>query len=128
MPMKLSINIGFVTNSSFAVHHFPRQLLDHPEVSAFIEAYEIAQGFIGSSLWHRSACSTVAMTQEQKKQVVEAFQTEEEYFRPPGINTESDEVVVIYGDEHESVARSLSRLMRAAADEMGLKYASGEYH
>jgi hypothetical protein len=127
MPKRLSLNIGFITNSSFAVHHFPRQLLEHPEVKAFIETFEISQGFVGENLWYRSKCGTVAMTQEQKQEVLALFDREPE-FHPPRINTESDDVLIIYGDEHVSVARRLSRLMQDAAEAMGLSYVRGEYH
>lgn len=125
MRMRLSMNIGFVTNSSFAVHHFPRALLEHPSVKGFIEAYEISQGFIGEDMWSRNACGTVAMTKEQKQRVVEAFGPTN---APPHIDTESDDVLIIYGDEHQSVARGLSALMREAAEEMGLDSFRGEYH
>jgi hypothetical protein len=123
------MNIGFITNSSFAVHHFPRQLLEHPEVKAFIESFEVSQGFIGEGLWYRSKCGTFAVTKEQKQKVYDEFHAEgyEEY-HPPHIDTESDSVLIIYGDEHTSLARSLSRLMRDAADAMGLSYVKGDYH
>lgn len=127
MRMRLSMNIGFVTNSSFAVHHFPRALLEHPTVKAFIEAYEISQGFIGRDVWSRNACGTVAMTRDQKRQVVEAFGQEED-FHAPGINVESDEVLIIYGDEHQSLARGLAGLMIQAAEAMNLDSYRGEYH
>lgn len=129
MPKRLSMNIGFVTNSSFAVHHFPKQLLEHPTVRAFIEAFEIRQGFIGDDLWNRSGCASVAMTKGQKAQLVTQFQKEgNEWARPPHINVDSDEVVVIYGDEYTSVAYQLSTLMREAAQEMGLSVGIDDYH
>jgi len=123
------MNIGFITNSSFAVHHFPRQLLEHPEVKAFIETFEISQGFVGSDVWNRSMCSTVAMTKEQKQAAHDAFHAEgyDEY-HPPHVDLETDSVMIIYGDEYSSVARSLSRLMRDAAEAMGLAYQKGDYH
>jgi hypothetical protein len=131
MPKRLSMNIGFVTNSSFAVHHFPRQLLEHPDVRAFIEAFEISQGFIGSELWNRSACSTVAMTKEQKAQIVTQFKGEagdDEWMRPPAIDVESDDVVIIYGDEYTSLAQQLSNLMGKAAEKMNLPISYDDYH
>lgn len=130
MKMKLSMNVGFVTNSSFAVHHFPKEVLDHPDVKSFIETYEISQGFIGEDLWYRNTCSTVAMTKDQKKQVVEKFGPgdEENYSCPPKIDIESDDVLIIYGDEYDSIASELSSLMKYAVEEMGLNYSWSDYH
>lgn len=126
---RLSMNIGFVTNSSFAVHHFPREVLEDPAVKAFVEAYEISQGFVGEALTYRSRCGTVAMTKEQKQQVYDEFHRKEhDFFVPPHVDTESDNILVIYGDEHMSMARELSHLMDEAAKKMGLKVLSGDYH
>lgn len=131
MPMRLSMNIGFTTNSSFAVCHFPRQLLDHPTVKEFIELFEVSQGFIGDDMWNRSTCSTMAVTRKQKERLVEAFHVEGEdaqWVKPPAIDVESDDVTVIYGDEYTSLARNLAGLMREAAKEMGLSFFTDEYH
>jgi len=123
------MNIGFVTNSSFAVHHFPKQLLNHPGVKAFIELFEVSRGFVGDDMWTRSMCGTLAVTKEQKKQVVDKFKREQdEFFRPPHIDVESDDVVIIYGDEYASLAHQISNLMREAAEEMGLSVSTGDYH
>lgn len=109
--MRLSINIGFITNSSFAVHHFPKQLLEYPAVRSFLEVYEISRGFVGPDLDDRANCSTVAMTKDQKQKVGKD--------RLPYVDLEPEGVLVIYGDEYESVARELAELMRQAAEAMG---------
>ncbi len=129
MKMRLSMNIGFVTNSSFVVHHFPKIVLEHPYVKTFVKRYEISQGFIGHNMWNRSECSTIAMTSEQKKEVQMEFQREkEEWMHGPHIDTESDDVLIIYGDEYMSIAQGLSWLMSMAAKAMNLDYSSDDYH
>lgn len=114
MRMRISVNIGFVTNSSSCVHHFPGELLQHPKIKAFMEAFEIAGGFIGPELWHRSHCTTVAITKEQKAEVQHKLTNNEYDARGPAINVDTDEVVIIYGDEYSSIATALCDLMYEA--------------
>lgn len=127
MALRLGINLGFVTNSSSVVHHFPAEVLNDPVVRLFLDKFEIGGGFIGSDLWHRGACSTVAMTKEQKREVQRKLQAINEgqesdgyMARVPAINTEDDSIVVIFGDEYTSLASALSRLMSEAAKQLGL--------
>lgn len=122
----LGINVGFVTNSSSMVHHFPRQLLDDPKVKAFLEAFGVEHGVVGDNLWHRGACTTIAITKEQKQEVVRAF-AEEEYSHPH-IDVNSDEVVVIYGDEYTSVANTLAHMLSELCRERDLPYGGDEYN
>lgn len=114
--MRLSMTIGFITNSSSAIHHFPREVLDHPRVKGFLEAFEITGGFIGEDLWSRSHCTTVAITKEQKEEVQRRLNASEytEYARAPAVDVDSDEIVVIYGDEYQSIASSLADLCAEA--------------
>jgi hypothetical protein len=126
MALRLGINLGFVTNSSSVIHHFPVEILQDPTVKAFIESYEISKGFVGSDLWHRGQCGTFAVTQEQKKDAQRQLNSlSDDYSNIPGISTEADSVVVIYGDEYRSIASSLSYLMQQAAQKMGLKHRCG---
>jgi hypothetical protein len=128
MALRLGINIGFVTNSSSVVHHFPAEVLNDPTVKMFLEKFEISGGFVGSDLWHRGHCATFAVTKDQKKQVQQNLQSindgrEEEggyQTSVPGISTEDDSVVVIYGDEYTSMASTLSHLLSEAAKRLGL--------
>ena len=73
MPKQISVNIGFVTNSSSVVHHFPRELLEHPKVKAFIEKFELQDGFVGEDLWNRDACSSFLVDADQKAEVTRSF-------------------------------------------------------
>jgi hypothetical protein len=120
--MRLSMNIGFVTNSSFMVHHFPAQVLSNPKVAAFIKAFEIANGYVGEDLLNRSMAGTVAITQTQK----ESVRNQLTILNEP--NVETDDVVITYGDEYDSVARSLAELMQEAAEDLGISCYSDEYH
>jgi len=129
MPFRIGVNIGFVTNSSSMVFHFPRQLLDHPKVKQFIEAFELQDGFVGSDLWSRDTCTTIAMTREQKRKARENLASEgSDFCRAPAIDTEDDSVVVIYGDEYESVANTLAHLMQDAAQELKILVSGDEYN
>jgi hypothetical protein len=129
MPLLLSINTSFITNSSSAVHHFPRELLNDPSIRAFIAAFELDGGVIGSDMWSRDLCTTVAMTPEQKQEVLSKLVTGSEYCSPPSIQTDDDTILIIYGDEHTSVASSLARLMESVAEKLGIKLqGSQEYN
>ena len=127
MPKMLGLNIGFITNSSSAVYHFPRSLLAHPTVKKFIDTFELSEGFVGSNLWSRDTCTTIAMTREQKM-AVKAAVADSEYGTPPAIDTDDDSVVIIYGDEYESIARSLANVMSEAAKSEGITVVSDEYN
>jgi hypothetical protein len=106
MPKQISINIGFVTNSSSVVHHFPKELLQHPKIVAFLKAFEIDEGFVGSDLWHRGECATFAVTKEQKEAARSQLQNTD-YGPGPAIDVDGDDFVVIYGDEHRSITATL---------------------
>jgi hypothetical protein len=129
MALRLSINIGFITNSSSVVHHFPRELFNDVRVKAFLDAFEVHGGFVGTDLWHRGECATVAMTKEQKEEAVRKLHGDgyEEY-NPPGITTTDDSVVIIYGDEHQSLAMSLAGLLKSVAEELGIPTGGQDYN
>lgn len=127
MALRIGINIGFVTNSSSMVYHFPRELLANPEVKAFLNAFELHGGFVGSELWSRDTCTTIAMTKEQKQEVV-AKLAESDYCAPPGINVDDDSVVVIYGDEYQSIASTLARMLCDIAHKTGVSISGHEYN
>lgn len=117
MEMITSISLGFVTNSSSAVYHIPRQIMEHPEVQAFLKVWDIRDGVMPEDLWYRTSCTTIAMTPEQKRQVRDKFHEDgyEEY-HAPGIDTEDDSTLVIFGDEHASIAKALVNLIRWTLD------------
>lgn len=126
MPLRLSINIGFITNSSSAVYHFPRHLLEDPKVKSFLEAFELHEGLLSEDLWSRSHCTTIAMTKEQKQEVKARFATDDSY--PPAIDTEDDSVLVIFGDEHSSIANTLAKLLCDVGQKLGIHCLSQEYN
>jgi hypothetical protein len=120
MPKKISISIGFVTNSSSVVHHFPRELLDHPKVKMFIEKFELQHGFVGDDLWHRARCDSFLVAHEQKAEVAQNFRGDnylsgsDHTATGPAIDMDPNKVVLIYGDEYDSVARDLCSLLLEA--------------
>jgi len=115
MSKRVSINIGFITNSSSVVHHFPRRLLETPKIAAFLKTFEVEGGFVGPALWSRSHCTTVAITTEQKSQVHQSLLGSR-----PEVRVDSDELVVIYGDEYSSIATYLCDLLvQALINETG---------
>ena len=126
MPKQISISIGFVTNSSSVVHHFPRELLDHPKVKAFIEKFELQDGFVGDDLWHRAQCGSFLVTPEQKAKVERDFRGDNHLSdgdyqcTGPAIDMDPEQVVLIYGDEYGSIASSLcSLLLNALCEQKG---------
>lgn len=111
---RLSINIGFITNSSSVIHAFDQELLEDEDVKAFMIAYEIQDGFIGKNLWNRSQCGSVILTEEQRQEAI-ANLNDEEYGNP----NIPEPVVVIYGDEYNTLAREVCDLLSNAAKKLG---------
>lgn len=123
---RLSGNLGFITNSSSAIYHFPRVLLEDPRIQAFLQIYELGSGYIGQNLWNRQYCDTLAMNPEQKREVLTKLREEE--YGPPHIDADSDSILIIYGDEYQNVTHSLASLMCEVVREKGLGYSSDEYN
>lgn len=109
MTKRLVINVGFVTNSSSVVYHFPKALWEHPRVQALARAYGIdKEGYIGS-VWYRSDCESVAVSREEKEALRSAFM-DNEYGTPPGIDVDNEGPIVVYGDEYDGLAQTLVSL------------------
>jgi len=123
----LTINVGFITNSSSAIHWYNKAVLDAPEVQAFLKTYEIENGYIGRDVWHRGECDTLAITKEQKTTLKERL-GDSEFCTPPDVDTEDDNIVVIYGDEYGGITQSLSHLLDSVARKKGFNLAQSEYN
>jgi len=133
MAMRLTVNIGFITNSSFAVYHFPRELLENPKVKAFFDTYELHCGFVGYDVTCRNTAGTIAMTAEQRQEVCDQFQAGDEEYADygscyPKIDPNDEDILIIFGDEYDDTASNLAYLMREVADELGIDYGKGDYH
>ena len=129
----IGINLGFITNSSSVVHHFPLELLEHAEIAAFMKAMGIETGFVGRELWSRSDCATIAVSRTQKLEARDKIQSfyedDDEGLGGPTINADDPSTfVIIYGDEYESVASTLASMLRAVAHELGLDHTSQDYN
>lgn len=121
---RISINIGFITNSSSVVHNFPRDLLEDPDVAAFVKAYGLERGLMPEDLWYRSQCTTVAMTKEQKTDLKDLF-ADNEYGSSYKIDCHEndDNIVVVYGDEYDSIASEFCDVLcDAMARKQGIEY------
>lgn len=128
MPKMLSVNIGFVTNSSSVVYHFPRALLADEKIKAFITAFEIDGGYVGEEMWNRSTCSTFAVTREQKALAAKRL-ADTEYGGAPPIDVEDeDSVVVIYGDEYRNITSILGGMLGDLCRERGFTCVSYDYN
>jgi len=114
---KIGMNIGFITNSSSCVHHVPRTIIEDPDISAFLEAFGAKQGFVGDDLWGRSSCSSVLVTDEQKAEARRQL-SDTDFGEVPKIPNDPNLVTVIYGDEYESVASELMRLIEKKIGEV----------
>lgn len=123
MAKFVSITVGFITNSSSVVHHFPRALLEQPEIKAFLEAFEIQDGFVGSEIWNRSSCGSFAVTKEQKAQIL-AELNHSDYGGGYNVDVDGDSVVVVYGDEYSDIASILHHMLWQTATSLGI--AAGE--
>lgn len=122
MALRLSIHLGFVTNSSSMIHHFPPEVLQDPDVRQFLEVFQIAGGFVGRDMGNRSQCGTVAIDPEQKALLRQRMGDSDLLAGP------DTSVVVVYGDEYRSLANSLAQLMRLAAEKLGLPYSKREFN
>ena len=125
MAKHISINVGFITNSSSVVHHFPREVLEDPDVQAFMKTYEVEGGFVGSDMWHRGQCDTFAITQKQKRAVQTDLLSYEDC-SSPGINVDSDDIVIVYGDEYSNLVQGLCDLISQACKKKGIETGYGE--
>lgn len=130
MPYQLGANIGFVTNSSSVVYHFPKKLLEYPAVKAFLAAYEIEDGFVGDDLWHRGECGTIALDRKTKELADQRLHRESygaEGGYAPGIAVDDDNTfVVVIGDEHHDLAYIFSHMLCDLAREEGLGDYTGQ--
>jgi len=122
---RLTFTSGFITNSSSVIHGFPRELLDHPHVKEFMQKYGVTGGMMPRDVWNRSACTAILVTDEQVKAVQKKMtQTDFEDCsgnlpNMPGL------FFVIYGDEYDSIAADLARLIR---DNPDIPCDEGSYH
>lgn len=120
MAKRITINIGFITNSSSCVYYFPPEVLQDPDVKAFMEANELTSGYIGSDLWHRSECDSLLLTPEQKataKRKLWSYDedsSEEPSEASEAVNPEAPGAYIIYGDEYQDVTHVLCSLMKKA--------------
>lgn len=131
MPRLLHINIGFITNSSSVVYHFPKELLKNKDIQAFLRAYEVEDGFVGDDLWHRARCGTVAITKEQKMLAQSRLKEAEysDFGHPPHIDVDDDATfVVVIGDEHFDIANALSHMLQTLSEKMGVRVLGADYN
>ena len=121
----VSITEGFITNSSSVVHHVPKSIAEHPKVKAFIEKMELDKGYVPRQVWDRRNCDGVIVNEEQVKRV-----NDDHGWDCGSINVEikaDDAMVVIYGDEYESAAHTISRIVREVAYELGIDSGEKDY-
>jgi len=131
MTLEVSINIGFITNSSSVVHHFPRELLELPEIKEFLRVMGIDGGYVGRNLWNRGECATIAITREEKLETLAELRSINEDgddYTVPEIDVDGDTVVIVYGDEYESVASTLASMLSQIAHDMGLAAGYEDYN
>lgn len=115
--MKITGNMGFVTNSSSVVYHIPNNIMQDSRVQSFLKTFEVEDGFVGPELWHRGMCSTIAVTKEQKQEAQRQL-SDTDYSGAPTIDVESDDTVIIFGDEHPCIAYQLLDLLDQVAKEI----------
>lgn len=124
---RITANTGFVTNSSSSVSFFKRELLEDPDVKAFMKAFRLAGGVIGENLWDRGECASILLTQEQQRLAAQNLGRGD--WGSPDIHCGEDEFVVIYGDEYETPVSVLHDILAEKMRELGLgSYHSTEYN
>jgi hypothetical protein len=130
VALQIGINVGFVTNSSSMVYHFPRELLNDPKIKGFLKAFEIEEGFVGSDLWDRGQCGTLAITREQKEEAHQQLANAEYGHAGLGLVhlANDDEVTVIYGDEYNDLAACLGNMLEALCRDRGIPLSGRDYN
>jgi len=130
----IGMNVGFITNSSSVVYHFPKEVLEHKSVKHLIESYNIGNGYIGSDMWHRGQCESIATTKETKKALKDQMKSDylslgygDEYYGPQ-IDDEDDSIVIVYGDEYDGLAQELCYAMEEACEELGITGSRDDYN
>lgn len=123
---QLTVNIGFITNSSSQIHWYPKEVLNHPDVKAFVEAYGIKEGYIGEDLWHRGGCSSFLTTPEQIAEAQRELTNEN--CSSPLLSKGEDKIVVIYGDEYSNLTQELAYILDKVCRDQKLKYEADEYN
>lgn len=121
----LQINTGFITNSSSAVHFFDPRILEHPEVKAFMDAYDIKE-CVGNNMWDRGNCASLLITDGAKARAQAQLADNDYGMTGPTVTVPG--VVLIYGDEYDSVIAELCGIMRDAAAGTGMHLNSDEYN
>lgn len=130
MKYTTSINVGFITNSSSVVCFCPREVWNHPEVQGFIKAFEIDDGFVGPDMWDRGNCASILLTEEQKEKAIADFNSlDHNYCNWPRFEpTNADEIILIYGDEYDTVVTDILSFLRKIAVKLGKEINSSEYN
>lgn len=121
MARRVTVNIGFITNSSSCVYYFPKEVLADPQVKSFMEAHELTQGYLGDDLWYRSSCASLLVSEEQKekaKGILRSYDPDDASLPESSvskvIDPKSDGVYILYGDEYSDTTHILCRLMSGA--------------
>jgi hypothetical protein len=122
MARRVTVNVGFITNSSSCVYYFPKEVLNDPEVQAFIRAHDLESGYIGSDLWNRGACSSFLVTKEQKEAAKRILRTYDEEYTgaeyesgaSKAIDPDNDGAYVLYGDEYSDTTHILCGILSNA--------------
>lgn len=130
---RITMNIGFITNSSSCIHHFDARVLEDPEVRQFIETFGLKDGFIGAHMWDRASCSTFAVTPEQRRELRHRLRTTSymdpgENYYGPDLDPNDGRVTVVFGDEYQGPAMILNRLLVQAAERMGLSWHGEDFN
>ncbi|NBQ71019.1 MAG: hypothetical protein EBU46_20185 [Nitrosomonadaceae bacterium] len=124
---RLTVNTGFITNSSSCVHWFDRRVLKDPQVKQFIDKFELADGEVGSDLMNRSSCGSFIPNAKRHAEAIGQVQGSD--YAPP-IKPEYDDsqVITIYGDEYQTVFSILTGLMREAAERLKVNHQGADYN
>ncbi len=119
--IRITMGCGHITNSSSVVHYFDKALLEDPGVKAFIKAYEMEDGLVGSDMWSRSTCTSFLVNKELKSQANVKLMKEgyEDYPGPQLREDDDSEIVLIYGDEYSNPTHTLCTLLKNAARKAG---------
>jgi hypothetical protein len=117
--MRITINIGFITNSSSVVHYYPKEILEDPEVKFFLTTYGIEGGYASDDVLYRSSCDSMLLTDQQKTHADIQLREAETHYTVSA-KDHANEVILIYGDEYTSITSELATLLNKVARRLGM--------
>ena len=91
------------------------QVRQWPGLISCHDGGEIPGKIVGDYMWNGASCSSVIITEDQRKEATEKFKDTEYSSFDPGFK--EGVVYVIFGDEYDGLAQEINQIMEQIAEE-----------